>query len=350
MKTAALLAKLELLSHGLAARHSMVDQGDSLIFHGGRIFTYNDELMVSVSSDSDVSIQGAVKAEALTKLLKKIKTAELELSDGEGEIHIAAGRTKAGVRYNEEIMIPIEDLPDPSDGKWADLPSDLLTGMALCCISTGVDVSMPELTCIHVHGNRVQSCDNFRATRFELKDDPGDLFAEPLLIPANKVRSIAEMDPVRVNVATNSSWVHFENEDGMVVSCRTFNEEYPNLDSLFDFEATPIELPNEILGALDRAGVFARDDVTKQELVHIDLKGKQLTLRSESTDGWVEESVQVKYKGDALSVLVDPVFLQEILVHQGTVAMGQSMMRFTGEQFVHIFALEVPEEEGCAAE
>ena len=83
-----LLSQLDVISPGLAPR-DIVEQSSCVVFKGGRIMTFNDELACQMSTN--LPLEGAIHAGTLLETLRKMKqdVLEVEIKDNEIVIKVA---------------------------------------------------------------------------------------------------------------------------------------------------------------------------------------------------------------------------------------------------------------------
>ena len=103
-------------------------------------------------------------------------------------------------------------------------------------------------------------------------------------------------------------------------------------------------LPKTIANALDRVKVFSKQEHTLDEEANINIKNGRMTLKARSDTGWIEEKINMKYKGDTIDFSINPTFLEEIIHLTNICKLGKSKIKFIGEDWTHTIALhERPE-------
>jgi DNA polymerase III sliding clamp (beta) subunit (PCNA family) len=321
---------------GLAGKE-VIEQATNFIFKDGHVITYNDE--VTVRHPLEIGIQGAVEAQPLHDLLNKTTSEEVDISyndNGKGII-IKGGRFRAELVLGD-IRLPLDEIPAPR--KWAALPPDFLTALHYCLASVTSDMSRPVLTCIHVNGAVMQSCDNYRMTRCSLS---APAFAKEILFPAKMAEQLLNYEPVAVG--TTKGWVHFKTGDNVVFSSRTYEGDFPNLDKVLQIKGQDIKFPPNAGEVLDRAAVVAEviENATggKERSITIDIKNGGMTIKSSGPAGKYEEQTRARYKGPGVSFNINAFFLKEILekLREAVLNEDNSRLRFEGEGFTHVVAL-----------
>jgi DNA polymerase III sliding clamp (beta) subunit (PCNA family) len=337
VKTSELLDALTKVRPGLANKE-IVEHSTSFAFMGDRVVTFNDEL--AVSHPIKVGFEGAVQAEELHKLLTRIKdeTLILEVTQGDegSQLLIKGKKLNAGIRLDSEVRLPLDSINAAK--KWNKLPENFLEGLRFVLFSASRDMTKPALTCVHVDGALLETCDQFRITRWKMKD--GAIKAE-VLIPAATCRALLAFKVVDQCVV--DGWVHFRTEAGTILSARTIDHEeykFPDLDDFLSVEGEDLMLPQEMVtDMLSRAGVFSQKDFDSDEEVTLVLEPGKVTVKAQGKIGWLEETGRIKYDGEQREVVINPQFLIEILAHLEETTVSENAMLFTGDNFMHAISL-----------
>lgn len=324
---------LSAVKPGLANKE-ILEQSTNFIFLNRNIVTYNDEIMISHPFQFEFS--GAINAENIFTLLSKIKEDEIEVEQTDKELKFSGINTKfkSGVVCDTEIKLPISEINIPD--KWKKLPEGFLDAIKYTSTSVSNDASRPQLTCLHFTSNSVESCDNYRITKYTLKGFP----YESLNIPFRLIADIHKYKPT--HIAVGDGWIHFKNADGVIYSCRDFSGEFPDLSGFLEVEGTEIYFPKDILESIDRAKVLATEELTKDRLIEIALSKNELTIKSQSEYGWYNESFRIRYSGVEVVFKVSAGILAEILGHfkNAILAEDLSRLKFETENFIHIVSLQ----------
>jgi DNA polymerase III sliding clamp (beta) subunit (PCNA family) len=337
---AGLLSVLQAVSPALAKRE-IVEQSTSFVFVNGRVLAYDDQ--IAISHPVDAGLSGAVKADELLKLLSKLKDDEVELETSADELLVRGKRSRAGIRLEAEINLPLGEIAEPEE--WSPLPEGFVDALSFCHFSAGRDAAKPLLTCVHAFGKRreawVESCDNFRLTRHRIGAFSGDL-----LLPAAAARTLCRYAPREHG--TTEGWAHFRNAVGAVFSARVYEGEYPDLSAFLDVGegAHEVTLPSDLEGMLERAGVFSSAEFKQDEHVDVTLEGRSMTIRGEGGAGWFEESCPVRWSGrERVTFSIHPELLKQVLGHVDKVLVneGTGRLRIDGEAFSHVIVLAAGE-------
>lgn len=330
MKRQELLKAINSIKPGLS-ENSIVQQADLVLFDTDRVMSYNDEIAVSMPFDS--GIMGGIPANELLKLLQKMEKDEIKTTTKENQIIFQCGRTKAGFNV-KEVEAPELGIDDKI--KWKNLPKDFIEAMMFCIFSAATDISKGILTCLKAEEKEMVTCDNFRLTQYKMASK----VAPPLLIPYQSARALINHQPVKFAISDN--WLHFQGEDGSVLSCRTMEGDYPDIDHLFEVEGITVPLPPELKKTLGRTEVLAEDNETGKSISLTLDKGK-ITCHGESVEGWVTETIKTDYDDKKVSFKINPGMLSQILDKVNEAQIGDTKIRFDGDNFVHVIALTAAE-------
>lgn len=323
---------LEMVKPGLASKE-LIEQSTSFAFMGDRVVTYNDDISIS-HPIKGLQLTGAVKADKLYGLLSKLKMDEITIELEGAEIILKSGRAKAGLTLQQEIKLPLDEEVAHKE-EWKKLPANFLTGVGFCIPSCSKDMSRPVLTCIHVIGKGfVESSDSLRITKYTLGARmPIDNF----LLPASAATTMCKINPIEI--AKGKGWVHFRTAEDTILSCRIFEDKFPETSQILNVVGDSIELPNSISEVLERASVFAKRDHMLDESVQITLESKRLKIRSEAEAGWFEESIRMDYTGAEVTFHITPYLLKGILSETLKGVLGEGRIKFEGENWIYVTAL-----------
>lgn len=338
MKKEALLTALEIVKPGLASKEA-IEQTTAFAFVKKRVVTYNDEISISHPLEG-IDFTGAVQAEELYQLLKKIKPKkgekesdlEIDVKITDHEILISAGRIKAGITLQSEVKLPLEEISKP--GKWLPLPEGFLKSAQFVMGACSKSQSKPALMCVHVHEDGyAEGSDNYRIMRHQIKEP---MPVKTFLIPASSVRALLTITPTQI--AESSGWVHFKTEENTIISCRIFEDTYPDATKFLNVQGTEISFPKTISAILDRASIFSKNENNEEGEVHIQLDKNRIKIRSKSIAGWFEEEANVPYDGEPLEFEVTPSMLTNVLNESQTCIYSERLLKFEGENWVYIAA------------
>jgi hypothetical protein len=318
---------LEIVKPGLSSKE-LVEQSTSFAFMGDRVVTYNDEISIS-HPVKDLDINGAVKADELYKLLPKLKEDEFELEVSENEVIIKSGKITAGIAFEAEIKLPIDDIGEL--GKFKKIPEDLLDAMKFAAPNASTDMSRPILTAIHVSENGyVESSDSFRIARHNI----GTLPIKTFLLPATSVSHVCRINPNKIS--EGNGWVHFKNGQGTIISCRILSDdEFVDVNPYLKVKGNQVEWPAKTLEILERAVIFGGG------FVSIYIEGKKMRIESKSATGWFKEVTNIRHDGDDFSFMISSEMLRGILQKTLTSVISDRLLKFEDEKWIYVTLLNV---------
>ena len=333
-----LLEALEKVKPGLANRE-LIEQSTSFAFIGDRVVTYNDEISVSHPVKGLENMRGAIKAKTLYEFLARVKNEEIEIEQEENEVLIKTGRSKAGLRFEHEIRLPLEEVGEI--GKWKKLPEDFVDALRLSYPACANDMSRPILTCVNIRGDKVEASDSFQIIQYRLKKKmPADF-----LIPASSVKELIKYDIQEISLGEN--WAHFRTSEGTIFSCRTVEGEFPDIERFLDIEGDEFTFPGDMRESLNRANVFARKetDVSTIPTIKVIAKNGELILSARNEYGWFEERLKTEHEDVKFSFSIGIEFLISLFDRLKTCKISDNKIGFAGDSWKHVIAIMSEDEE-----
>ena len=195
--------------------------------------------------------------------------------------------------------------------------------------------SRPVLTCVHVSKEGViEGSDGFRITRCQLEEQ---MPIKTFLLPVSAAIQVVRLEPTKI--ATGDGWIHFQTTEGTVLSCRVFEDDYPDTKKFMEVEGVEIVLPKTIEDILDRAAIFAKRDHFLDESVSLTIKDKKVLVESKSDAGWFKESVRMRYDDSPITFSITPYLLRDILKETSTCVLCEDRLKFEGAGWEHITTL-----------
>jgi len=324
---------LEIVKPGLANKE-LIEQSTSFAFVGGKVVTYNDEISIS-HPIKGLDIMGATKADILYAFLGKVKKEIIDVEIKKNEILLTSGKARAGFTLQEEIKLPLDE-EVVERGKWKDIPDNFLRLISFAVSSCGKELAKAILMCVHVDQNGlIEASDDRRITRCDLRVS---MPVKTFLIPATSVLEMLRIEPTKI--AEGKGWIHFQNPAHTIISCRLFEDIYPSTSHFLRMTGTRVILPHSAQDVLDRAGVFAKREHLLDEIVHINIQDRKLTISAEADSGWFEEETNIKYEGDPISFRITPYLLRGILAETQSCEISKSKIKFEGEGWLYISMLD----------
>lgn len=328
-----LLAKLNECAAGLDNKPEL-EQSNCFVFKGGRVYTFNGEILVS--AESPIPFDAAVNAQEFLGVISKLPDEEIDVSLRGNELRVKGARRSAGIAAGLEIALPIDVVPAPD--KWKKVGEGLAGALQQAAKVAGKDETQYLATCVNVAPDKVEACDTVRMIRVDM---PTGLTGR-LLVPAATLERIAGIELVKV--AVGDGWLHFKTGAGSSVSVRADPQEYHDgLDTLLELEGPEdVVLPANLREILERAEVFlAAGD---EALVNVKIAENELTLTSRKEGGWYREKKRVRYAGRPLHFDINPKFLVDVLKHTRDVKVDDRRMAIAYDRTRFVVALTAKED------
>lgn len=322
------LKGVEAVLPGLSSR-DIIEQSSCIVFKDKKMITYNDEIACSYDSVIDKTM--AIKATPLVSILRKLKEDELEVEVVEGEFVIKGKRKQAAIRMSTEIFLPVDAIEKPE--KWKKLPEGFTEAIKLVQNCASKDDSQFVLTCIHIHPNWIESMDNTQAGRFTLDTN----FKEPILIRRDSIKNIISFD--MTDFSTTANWIHFRNPAGLVLSCRRYMEEYPDLTPILKVSGDKVSFPKGIAEAVEKAEVFSTENVN-DNLVLIRIDDGKLKIEGEGVSGKYKEFKNIKYKGPKIAFRISPSLLIDLVQRHNECELTEDRLKIEIGNLIYVSVLE----------
>ena len=327
-----LLGSLESVSPGLSQRE-LIEQSSCFIFKDGRVATFNDEVACSMKSPCS-GIEGAVAAKPLLELLSKLSEDMIDVIADGGKFKIKGVGRRAEIVMESEIVLPVDSIEEPDE--WIALDDDFLEAVSVVhTVAASGNNANFNLTCVHIGPEVVEACDNFQSVRYPVSTDM-------------KGSCLIRRDAIKHAIALGvneffmgDAWMHFRNPSGLMLSCRKWDEEYENLDQIFEGEGSSITLPGGLTEAVDKAKIFSSGN-TDNDHIFVKIKDGKLTIRGEGTAGSFEERKKTSFDGN-LSFMIAPKLLVEIAKKTNECMVAPGRLKIEAEKFTFVACLGVVE-------
>jgi DNA polymerase III sliding clamp (beta) subunit (PCNA family) len=311
-----------------AISSGLTDQDNLIMFEGGEVKTFNNEIMMI--SPVDISFEGAVPANEMLSLLQKMNDKSIKISEKGSELRISGKTTKA-VLQKSEVEMPEVTVPS----KFTLLPINFTEGLKYCRFT--VAESGNVLHNIMIEGDKIVSSDNYRITEYTLEKD---VFKKTQLIPAPICTTLISFTPI--SFASNKSWLFFKNEEEAVLCIRRVEEKFPDIQSILKekFKGEKVSLPENLKEALERAKILSAEDmVTGNRTVDITIDNDHILCQGECSMGRIDEEIKIEYSGKKIFFSIVPDFLYQILNNTDKMVVGESSLKFKTKNFQHIVQL-----------
>jgi DNA polymerase III sliding clamp (beta) subunit (PCNA family) len=322
-----LLQQLECVAPGLSPK-DIVEQSSCFVFQDKHVYTYNDE--VACSHTCDVGITGAVKADALLKLLRQLPEKLIEVTAEDGAFRVKAKRRQAGITMEADVLLPIDKVEKPK--KWKSLAEGFADAIEVAAICASRDESKPAISCVHIHPKYIEATDDFQISRHKLKTG----VSEPFLVRPSSIRHIVSLG--MTEFSETPQWVHFKNPAGLVLSCRRFIEQFPDIADFLKVEGSKVVFPKGLGDALANANIFSGENVDNDDVV-VELRPGGLRVKGTGSSGWYRETKKIAYSGDPLGFKVSPKLLSDLCKKYNEMTISANALLVEGGNFSYVACL-----------
>lgn len=337
VKREELLAELNSVRGGLTTKE-IIEQSSCLVFRGGKVMTYNDE--VACTNTCQLEVEGAVIAAPLLAILEKRKdeTLTYEVADGRLKLKGKNGAT-TGVRMEAQIALPFDNVEMPDKDSWRKMAPDFEEAVSLVQECAGKDESRFSLTCIHIHPKWIESCDNWQVMRYRIATG----LEQSILIRKDALKHILALGVTKFS--ETEAWMHFKNRSGLIISVRRhIRDDFPNLTKFLKVQGTKLVLPKGLAEATETAEIFSAENADNNRVI-VKLKPGKLIIRGEGVTGYHFEPKKINYDGDPLTFRISPKMLTAIVQKHNECEITESVLKVNGGKFVYIASLVAAKEK-----
>jgi len=230
-----------------------------------------------------------------------------------------------------DILLPIDSVERPK--KWKTLPKDFTSAVSIIQQCSGKDETKFSLTCVHLTSKWIEACDGYQAARYKMKME----VEKPTLVRKESIKYITDLD--MLEFSETKHWIHFKNSSGLILSCRRWIENYPELSELLKVEGTPTKFPKGLVGAVEKAEIFSVENVEDNQ-VTINLKPNRLRITGRGASGYYQEIKNIKYKGKDLSFRVAAGLFADLIRHYNSCEITSDRLKVTTGKYSYITVLQ----------
>ena len=292
-----LLSLLSLLEMGVDSKGQLESSG-CYVFSKDRVFTYREEIVCSYDMPSGCSLNGAIPAAPLLKVLKNAGDSEIDMSMDGNQLVIKSENGKSTIFCNAETPTDfLDDFEEPET--WNPITEEFIAAvkMVVSCASKTSDRIITR--CVHLHPEWIECCDNVQACRYGI----GTGFDQPVLVFAQTLYDVLSL-PVVKECSLTEHWLHFRDGVGNRHSCRRVLGKFFDLTELFAIRGEKVRAPSELLSVIEWCAIFASDG--GGNLVRIKRDADRIIVAGKGTSGMHRKVIRTKspYDGDPLSFAI----------------------------------------------
>lgn len=331
------LQLLDFVQFGIS-KNEVVEQSSCFVFQNGKVETYNEDVYSCASSPLLEGLHGAVSAKQLLNLLRKMTEEDITVETTKNILKIKGKRKISELVLDKEIRLPVDEIGVPTS--WKILHEDFLDGIGVVCECAATKSEHHfHLTCIHIHPEFVEACDNFQLARYHMTTG----FKNPYLLKAKYAKNLIALG--MSEFSNSKSWIHFKNPNGWRYSCRKFLEEYPDLNSFLDTDGDPLLIPKNMVESIERAEIFVQAATDEEPRVEIEVQPGKLVVIGKSSAGTHKEIKKVKYDGKSAKFSISSKILSDISKKFYECLIGENRLKINNNKWEFVAALQKIDDE-----
>lgn len=332
-----LLEVLKSVKVGIVKK-SNLEQASHFVFTGKEVASYNDQVCITHPFKTDFKC--TLPAEEFEKILQKIKEDIFTATLKDDRLFIKSKQTKASLvaSIDNEIYECISDLKlSKVKKKLQPIPKGFIDGLNMCMFSVSADMTQTHLTCLNVSNNRIVSSDDFRISMYKLPEPINEQF----LIPGTSVFELVEF-PVTKYYLTKT-WAYFATDDNCFYCARLVDAQYKDIAYLFDefeeMKTRPFSFPEDTQKLVDNVSILAEGEFEMDKRIIISAKDGKVSFKGKNVKGWIEQKLKIDYDGEPFKILINPIFLSQILHKTAKTKISHDRVLFTTKNFSHLVSL-----------
>jgi DNA polymerase III sliding clamp (beta) subunit (PCNA family) len=340
IKRAVLENALSKVKPGLEKGKEYIEQMKHVLFDGEDIATYNDHIAILVPFETDfkTSVKFEDLYKAITVTFQNAVNVDFSFDEKKKQMLMTSDKTKVGLNTTEidEIGTKLRDLKkqlptEPSD--WVQLPEDFNEALGLCVFAASNNMMDGPLTCVHIKGDNVLASDNIRVSWYKFAKE---IEGADFLINANDIRELADFPVIDLFIA--ESWCHFITEDDIIFSAKKVEYEkvIPLERAFTKLKGTTLTFPEVLKDKLDSMLFMVDGDSQLEKFIDIDLSKDGIICKTTSDRGWIEQEVDIDYKGKDESLCINPIFLSQVLSKSTTAIISKDRTMLESGNFKHM--------------
>jgi len=310
MRVEDLLRGIKCVIPGVDQSSALAEGADLVTFEDKWIRSYDGTL--SISYPLDTGLVCNVSGQPLYRLLTKLGVGNVRLSV-DGNQFILRGQNKR-LRLQIQERELEDSIFDLGSVEFQALPEDFAKGIGLCAFSISKDPVLGILTGMNIAGDTLLSSDNYRISRYRMKEKIEGV----AIVPIECVAYLMRMERLSHVAVAAPHWIHFKNEDGTVISSVLIGGEYKEEEILRILgveKAGSYAFPDGLMEAILRAEVLSGEDSLRKPFISMKREGDQLIVVGEQ-EAVGEYEERMEWESDfpeGYSLQMNPDFLGRIL-------------------------------------
>jgi DNA polymerase III sliding clamp (beta) subunit (PCNA family) len=337
-----LLTAMKQALPGVESGNSILDGADTFIFKNGFIYSYNDNISVSVPFVTEKPLVGAIKAKDFYDLIDRFKTDTITIISKDGKWIVKNESARAELTLLESSLMEHIEKISPTNPKYVKLPERFFDGMKICSFNS----NRSSLSGLYCNENYITSTDEIRINHYKLDGT----IVEPFWISDNAAKELLKLQNI-VKYCSDKSWVHFCTKDKTVFSCKKLAiDNYP-IKSIIDLVESNGLVKGDIKGilpvglsdAINRASTLSMN-IESFNSIKLTFTTDYIEVYSERPSGKYTEKVSwdkpIKNMSE-LSILVDYNFFEQGIKNSDSFYLKSSEKGATKIVFAHANGLQI---------
>lgn len=339
VQTKQLQQALSTLEPALSGSASLDPVAGHICFIGGGVYAHNGQISIfTEGATGDEELNGWVAGKRLMKFVGGLKVEEVDVSQGEGEVLLKAGRSRAGLTTLDVPHDIDENLFDAPDYEWDEFAEQFIEGLRFC--RHAVDPNPAEMAHHHLYvGDVMMATDPYRLAIW--RDTGGEDLG--LMIPYPAINPIIDQE-CRWTIASEDTTYFYNGQT--VISFSTISPDiFPDTAPVLSLDQpTQITLPfkqmHDVLGRIGALADHVEGEGREGHSATVSISKSGIKMRAESGGGWAEEVVRTRGGtggGPTFNINVEN-FLQ--FTEEATeVWVDKSRIKFVGDHYEYVLAL-----------
>lgn len=300
-----LLTALDTVAPGLS-RKERYEQSACYAFRDGYVVTHNDEICCRAKSPLPETFTGAIDAKPLTDLLREMTEEEVSLIPDTDKVVLKGKGKRYRIAFHQKVLLDTSSVEEPET--WKKLSphyADAVSVVAECAAKA----QTPYLSnCVHLDPTFMEACDRQQLGHYTLKTR----VSGPMVVRRDSLKHTVPLG--MAEIAETENWLHFRNEDGLIMSVRCDRQNpYPDSSHyLSGTEAgTPLVFPKALIEVAKRLDIAASQ--VKDGKVSVRLTAGEITLEGVGLTVDGVERKRIDYKGPDREFTISPTLLSRLV-------------------------------------
>ncbi len=331
-----LLRNVIWIQPGIATRE-FLEQSSCVVLKNGEMISFNDEISCRIKSGISNKITGVIPHKPLLTILQKLTEEKVEIIQEDGELLIKGANKFTGLRLEKDIFLPFDEIVD-KPVKWKKLPSNFCDAVSLVSKCSTTDESKGELTCVHVHPQRLEATDYQKACRYHIVLP----LSQPVLVRGESLKHVSSFGATEI--CETEHWLHFRGSE-VVHSYRKYAQQFKDIDKYFTLEkGQKFVFPKGLKSSVVNAEVFSSESAD-ENMVEVTLRSNKVVIKGTGVQGWHREVKKSSYNGPTVSFKIPPELLKTILTEYNECLVGEVKLLAKGENWTYVAGLQKGEKE-----